>query len=291
MSIPIDHHYLPVFYLSEWISSDGRLCRFSKPYGDRVKAHRVVPKGTAFERRLYTTRGLPADRAQTMESDFMARVDDAAARALALLKSGLPEADWTPSARSAWSRFLMTQLFRTPEEIQRLKALVKQEWSKSLPELQAAYETCRPEGAPASVDEFLLNASPEHEDAFAFQIGRTLMDHSGIGQVLNHMAWGTIELPPGSVPLMTSDRPIWMTTTLVEPNALLTMPIGPKRIFVACRSTETLRRLKGREPAEMGVLISQLAVEHAVKYVYSIDDQLLSFVRQRMATNTNSHSG
>jgi hypothetical protein len=79
MNEPIDHHYVPVFYLSRWAGSDGCLCRFSRPYGNEAKPKRVVPKGTAFEPRLYETRGLPPEQAQTMEKDFMAKLDSDAA--------------------------------------------------------------------------------------------------------------------------------------------------------------------------------------------------------------------
>ena len=53
MNEPIHHHYLSVFYLSRWVGSDGRICRFSRPYGDAVKAGRVAPKAArAAERSL-----------------------------------------------------------------------------------------------------------------------------------------------------------------------------------------------------------------------------------------------
>jgi len=124
MNEPIDHHYVPVFYLSRWEGSDGCICRFSRPYGDEVKAKRVVPKGTAFEPRLYETRGLPPEQAQTMERDFMAKLDRDAAEALALLEADLAEKEWTSAARNSWPRFLVAQMLRTPRDIAQLKSSV-----------------------------------------------------------------------------------------------------------------------------------------------------------------------
>ena len=91
MNEPINHHYVPVFYLSRWVGTDRCLCRFSRPYGHEVKAKRVAPKGTAFEPRLYETRGLPPEQAQTMERDFIAKLDSDAADALALIEAGLAD--------------------------------------------------------------------------------------------------------------------------------------------------------------------------------------------------------
>src|SRR5688572_15150668 len=103
MNEPIDHHYLPIFYLTRWAGIDRCVCRFSRPYGKEVKAKRVVPRGTGFEPRLYEARGLSPDRAQAMEKDFMSKLDTMAAEALELLESGLPEKDWTSRHRSSWS--------------------------------------------------------------------------------------------------------------------------------------------------------------------------------------------
>jgi hypothetical protein len=47
MNEPINHHYVPVFYLSRWEGTDGCLCRFSRPYGHKVKAKRVAPEGNS----------------------------------------------------------------------------------------------------------------------------------------------------------------------------------------------------------------------------------------------------
>src|ERR1700728_2171620 len=126
MSDPIDHHYLPVFYLSRWTGVDGCVCRFSRPNGTNVKAKRVVPKGTAFEPMLY----------EGMEREFMARVDTEAAEALNLLERGTPENGWNSRMRSAWSRFLHTQLLRAPEDMAQLRTSVREQWLKEIPGLE-----------------------------------------------------------------------------------------------------------------------------------------------------------
>ena len=91
MNEPMDHHYLPIFYLSRWVGQDGRVCRFNRPYRSEVKAKRVAPKGTGFEPSLYEARGLPPERAQAMEKQFMAKLDNSAAEALHLLETEVPD--------------------------------------------------------------------------------------------------------------------------------------------------------------------------------------------------------
>lgn len=106
MSDPVDHHYLPIFYLSRWVGADGKVCRFSRPYGEKVVTKRVAPKGTAFEEYLYSARMPDGPPNLAMGKGFRARMVSEAADALALLEQGLRKSKWKPQLRSAWSRFV-----------------------------------------------------------------------------------------------------------------------------------------------------------------------------------------
>lgn len=171
MGEPIDHHYVPVFYLSRWKASDGCICRFSRPYGNEVKPKRVVPKGTAFEPRLYETRGLPPDQAQTMEKHFMAKLDDDAAEALALLEAGLPEKEWTSAARNSWSCFLTAQMLRAPRDIAQLKSSVGQEWNRETQELRESYAARRSPTDPATLEEYMEQQIPPTPTSLLLVLG------------------------------------------------------------------------------------------------------------------------
>jgi hypothetical protein len=137
MNEPIDHHYLSIFYLSRWVGDDGRLCRFSRPYGPEVKWKRITPKGTGFEPGLYAMGGVPPDKAQA------------------------------------------------------------------------------------------------HADEMALSIARKLMNHEKIGKSFNNMQWHVIDIPEDCEALLTSDRPVWMSASLAEEEAFLTIPIGPRKLFTA----------------------------------------------------------
>src|SRR6266702_584623 len=115
MSVPVKHHHLPVFYLKRWTGEDGQLCQFSRPHQEIV-SHRRYPAQTGYVERLYELPGLPPAEAQRIEQGFMQRVDSLAAQALAMLEND--ESRITPNSklRSAWSRFIMSLLMRTPED-------------------------------------------------------------------------------------------------------------------------------------------------------------------------------
>lgn len=288
MNEPIDHHYLPVFYLSRWAGDDGAICRLKREYGGVVKAKRLVPDGTAFEPRLYELRGLPPERAQAMERDFMARLDSQAAEALVLLEAGFPDPEWQPGPRSAWSRFLLTQLLRAPEDIAQLKSSVHEEWSKAIPRLEAAYNAQRTADMPATVDEYLAQLDDGDTDHFALKIARTLMNHPKINQLVMDMHWQVLLVPPDGPALVTSDRPVWMTLTLTEPDAFISVPIGPRRLFHAATATATLAALKGKAIGDLVAARNLLTIQHAVKFVFGVDDTELLVAKEHLATRRHS---
>lgn len=288
MSDPVDHHYLTIFYLNRWAREDGKVLRFSRPHGDKVVSKRVPPKGTAYEEHLYSMRTPDGPPIADMEREFMSRLDSEAAEALDLLEQELPELKWEKRLRSAWSRFVWAQSIRTPSEIAQLKSSVKEAWSEATPGLQEAYEAERPEGAPEGVDDWLAALDPHTEDRFALTIARQSMDHSGIGQIINNMHWKVLDFEGCGLPLLTSDRPVWMTTTLAEPNAFIQMPIGPSRLFVATRETKTMLRIAAQNRRQQAKNVNKLTVQHAVNFVFGVDDKSAAFVQKHFATRRHS---
>lgn len=115
------HHYVPKFYLKQWVGEDGRLCEFSRPYKPQdghlaprrppVKARWVAPDGTGYLRGLNTFARLRPELADMLERRFFKTVDNDAAVLLEKLNRDC--VDFT--TRSEWSRFLMAQMHRSPE--------------------------------------------------------------------------------------------------------------------------------------------------------------------------------
>lgn len=195
---------MPVFYLSRRKGSDGRICRFSRPWGNEIKPDRVVPKGTAFEPRLYETRGLPPEKAQTMQKDFMAKLDNDAAAALVSLEGGLAETAWTNQARNSWSKFLVAQKLRTPRDIAQLKSSVWQEWNKATQKIRESSAALKSPDDPAAFDEYMAPQNAAHADEFALGIVSMLMEHTQLCDVLNKMHWSVLNIPARCYSLLTS---------------------------------------------------------------------------------------
>ena len=122
MSEPRDHHFIPVFYLKQWTNQDCKLIEYSKPYAGKIVAKPVGPKATGFQTDLYSFPHCPPKLAQYLEAAFLKRADMEASIALRKLLSGNTD-PWTPTLRSAWSRFVINFIIRHPHPFAEIKAI------------------------------------------------------------------------------------------------------------------------------------------------------------------------
>jgi Protein of unknown function (DUF4238) len=70
MNEPIDHHYIPVFYLNQWCDQAGKVVRYYRPHKE-VIASPITPKSTGYEPQLYALDGYPDDQKQWIEKHYM----------------------------------------------------------------------------------------------------------------------------------------------------------------------------------------------------------------------------
>jgi hypothetical protein len=105
------HHYVPRFYLKQWVGRDARICEFSPPYRE-VKPRMTHPDGTGCLRGHYTFSELPPAAANFLERRFLDFADKQANTALQQLLINNVELE--ANNQSGWSRFIMSLIHRTP---------------------------------------------------------------------------------------------------------------------------------------------------------------------------------
>ena len=117
------HHFIPEFYLKQWGNpgDNGCLVEFCRRYKD-VEARPTFAGGTGYVRGLYSFNDLDIEVRNLIENEFLKQADDKAA--LALQHLVVHNVDLKIDLKNAWSRFIMTLLFRNPEAIERLKKKV-----------------------------------------------------------------------------------------------------------------------------------------------------------------------
>ena len=265
------HHYIPVFYLTQWCGPGGRLCQYSRPY-DKVVAKPKYPAETGFERGLYTLRAHTSAVAEIIEDKLMGRTDHDASRAHRLLLDnnidGLDE-----GTRSGWARFIISLLRRTPESLRglgnRLTAMLVEQY----PELKIVGDPEKDDRDMARLGVF------ERQRAMLLQ---KLLNSEQIGNHLINMRWSIVRFDSAAGPIMTSDRPFVTSNGMVKPDAHLIVPISPSQCFVATNTVETLKQLQALSADEFINRMNHKMACQARKFVYGLDDSHLSFVSERL---------
>jgi hypothetical protein len=281
MSKDRKHHYIPVFYLKPWVSADGCVCEFSRPY-DRVKPKRVHPKGTGYVYGLYSIPNLRADEAEFLEHHFFGPTDDAAARALQVLL-GKSDNPLTHDERCGWSRFIVSLVTRNPESVAKHMAAALALYRKAMPEMQAEYECDRSPTDPPTYEQYAAQKSPNPAGRAGAHLLQRVTDSPLIGNHLIRMRWIVFFDSSPLFPLLTSDRPVVMTNGIIGDNGQILLPISPNRVFVATNNAATENYIADiHRRQQLFPQMNERVSLQSRKYVYGRDDAQFSFVSKRL---------
>lgn len=227
------HHYIPVAYLKNWMNAEKKVCEYSKPYEDRVVALSKHPSGTGYVRGLYEFVGVEdREMRETLEREFMRPVDTRAAELLQEMLAGEQTMN-NGEKRSSWTTFLLSLMFRMPEDIRYHKERYLENWYKTDPKHRKHYKKIWRPGLPTRVEDVIAQMDPKEIEWRALEALVPLMTNSRIGEYINRMQWGTYTLPFLAPALLTSDRPLILSDGLIDENSHILLPISPKKIFYA----------------------------------------------------------
>jgi hypothetical protein len=277
---PRKHHFAPVFYLNRWTGADGQIEQFHAPHGGVVRARRLHPAATGFKTDLYALPGLAADLMQQIESKFMQTVDSRAAAVLARMEHGHEPTD--RATRSDWTRFLQSLQLRTPSDIVGLKSRARTDWGLTVPEIQTRYEALREDGDPETFEAFIEARDPLLVERIGVRLATVLIDHPGSGERINNMEWDILDLERSNIALLTSDHAVDRVLGLKEACAFITLPIGPKRLFIAANERRTIDALAARNPRDVVMHRNRTTVKCARDYVWAQDRAQAAFIGANM---------
>lgn len=256
------HHYIPKCYLKAWTGADRELCEYQY-LGDRVVTQRRHPSATGWSPNLYSVYSLPPEQVDHIETVIFGRVDQDAANALdALINNRALRAG---NEINGWSRFIMSLLFRNPPALDVIKAEVQQKWS----EMEWSPEDQQTD--PQGYAEWLLGEESFHfGDLFATSV-RNVCDMPLIGQILNNMHKGVLEIRKPGYRFMTSDNPLYVSGGLGAPNAHILLPLTPFKLYIASTDKEVLDILVGNsDPEVVTTFVNQHVISHAHRFAYGV---------------------
>jgi len=282
MSHPLDHHFIPSFFLSQWCA-DGKLIEYTKKAG-RLIAKPVGPKATGFERSLYSFPELPPDVAQFIEQSFFDYADRVAADALQVHLAGRTAAAWSTELRSAWSRFVVALHLRHPDAMPEFRAAARSVWDGSGDRYQKEYEANKGPNDPPTFDEYLSARDPLTGVKVHVNMVIKIFDNELLGKHLNNMTWGIIDVSSSTHRFLLSCRPVCFVN-LKEPAGAAYLCISPTKLFVAVNDPTTLRRLRTLTARELVHSQNKFAVARARRFVWAHNEAQSKFVAKYMSTD------
>lgn len=279
MSVPKKHHYLPEFFIQRWADAQGNVTEYRRPHTDLVlkKKH---PAGTGYMFELYSdhSKDDPVER-QALELVFMQKVDALAADALAHLETqGTKPKD--TDLQSAWSRFLMSLMHRSPERVKHYVEKVREYEEGTLnPGLKEKYPALRGPDDPPTFDEW-LEAKGSVTSALTVMLVRMLIDSENIGPVLNSMRW-VVHQADGAFGFLTGDLPIMISDGIGHNRAFVILPIGPSRIFIASPDAAVIRAFTSQTANALQRALNDACVRQSRHVIIAHRDSQTAFVDRR----------
>lgn len=233
---------------------------------------------------MYELKSVAPEHAQWIEMGPMWEIDTCGSRALELLEDG-NLASMSEQERSNWSRFLMSMMMRGPDDIELIRKTYAAEWQQEIPDLIEKLKGSENKITRTLVDkvpEMLAADGPLMADWALEMTVERLMNHTGMGSLLNNLIWMVQEVPEDVPELLTSDRAVIASDTMVHHDDYILMPIGPRRLFVGVTTPETEYRVNQYDIATQVACVNRLIVGQAQEQVYGTDDAQLEFVREHM---------
>ena len=276
------HHFNPAFSLQPWTGSDRLLCEMRCIDG-HVSARRKHPNATGFEKNLYRTEGVPADQEQHLEVKFMTPLDTAAYLALKKImrRDSTP---WDSEQHSAWTRYILSLMFRNPAAVQLVKDHIVEMWDVGIKALEANYAERRRPTDPATFEEYFARTNPAAAQIGATNMIAEIIDNARVGPTIFNMHWSRIDLSRSNVTLLNSDRPIDRPLGLDDPRAYIALPIGPRTLFLASNDLTLADRVSRGDHTKAVKMMNKTVVGQAREFVWGMDDSQLPFVEKRMGT-------
>lgn len=274
-----DHHFVPVFYLKNWIlAGHDRLVEY-KIRRNSALPRWTYPKGTGYQKHLYSSTD---DSVQSLEDAFLMPADGFAADAMKVffsstIRSGM---EWTTRQRSSWTRFMMSMLLRHPEDVADFAKIVEDDWVSATPEMQRRYAAIRSPDLPERIEDWLLLHKNKDRERARLNWMRALIDHEGIGRRINRMHWSVFDLSSTSIPLMTSDRPVITEYPLSTPKSYIMLPLSPTKLFVAVETPDLADMIFRQRPNILAKEVNKEVVRNARIFAFAADERHNAFVKK-----------
>ena len=157
--LPEKHHFIPAFAQQPWATgADNQVCEMRRVHG-KIHHRRTHPNASGYRHRLYSTEGISEDQAQHLELKLFSPIDQDADQALKRILAMDPM-PWPIEQRYAWTKYLMSLMYRDPDTVALIKEHSTTMWREALAVLEADYEARRRPDDPPTFSGYLTLTHP-----------------------------------------------------------------------------------------------------------------------------------
>lgn len=206
MNEPIDHHYVPKFYLSKWCGKDQKIHYFRWINGKLIH-NRISPKNTGFETKLYSLKHVLPNEEQEIEKVLRDQVDTPASRVLnKMIEKGV--GGLSEEEKGSFTKFLIFLRYRGPDSIAKLKSDGRDILMNSLPESQNEYEQLKELKNPSTFEEFFDENLPSVPANIGLVTFVKWLNSTDMVNKISNMRWYIRTVKRTNYDLLTSDNPL-----------------------------------------------------------------------------------
>ena len=260
MSIPIDHHYLPEFYLRRWTRA-GKLYRYVRPIESaRIHQKKVSPAATGYEPHLYSYTTGDSDRERTrLEHGYFQLIDDRAAKALVKLENMEPG---SAIDHVGLVQFVISLLHRSPRRMDYLR----KELTKRM----------------LDVTEFDPSRTRD-QNMIRDHVNDLLVDLISSDTVLPELVGMKVfRVPVHSMRrLVTSDMPIMLSQGTRNRGAFIMLPYAPDRLIIFAREENVALAFSTQEHDVLVNGLNDAIIRQAQQVIIAADDVERTFIEER----------
>lgn len=286
---PAVHHFIPIFYSKRWASGNpAMLTRYALWRPGIVAVDRKAPKGVGWERNGYSFDGFSGDEAEAVETDLMKPKDNKASRILSRLEKEGAGGNWSDNDRNDWTWFIVSLLVRGPEDVQSAKRNISVEWANPNQRMEARYQklftefpTMRDSAHP-TLKEYIASMGQDYGKRLGVKIMAHMTEHKEISTTIAKMHWEVREIS-GSDSFLTSDRPVRRDYPFKSRSTLVTIPIGPKAVFLAAHSRQVIEKAFREGETEFVRRNNRHVVRQARQFAFAIDTRDRDWVTKNLA--------
>jgi hypothetical protein len=248
-----------------------------------VRRRRKHPRRTGAVRDLYRVDGVAEANSQDLEIKFMSPLDGGAAVVLERLITG---ETLDLDQRIAFARFLLSMLYHNPDHVGTVKTHMEEMWHEATAALEPHFAKMQAaRGLPVmTLAEDTAKRNPGAAGkSFANMITDVIANSRAVPDIVA-MPWVVIDVSKSKFSLLTSDRPLVLSTSLADPLCYIALPLSPEKLFVASYDPRYAKTLPTKARTTIVRAMNIDVVRHAREFVWGSDDVQMRLVENRIGT-------